>query len=156
LADSSEQGALITKGKVGRPSSLYLDTLGERAIRELHHSKDYSMHYLTRSRCRCEAGLKFTAAGRKYKFHGSLGNGAVGLVRKAEDVETGRIVAVKLLAPDPKYIDVGAFEDVEQRFKREGLRVLTSRTKTSLRISRTKRTKTDTASPMARYATHLL
>jgi serine/threonine protein kinase len=80
------------------------------------------MHHLTRSKCRCEAGQRFTAAGRKYKFQGSLGNGAVGLVRKAEDVETGRIVAVKLLAPDPKYIDIAAFEDVEQRFKREGLR----------------------------------
>ncbi len=31
-------------------------------------------------------------------------------------------MAVKLLAPDPKYIDVAAFGDVEQRFKREGLR----------------------------------
>jgi serine/threonine protein kinase len=80
------------------------------------------MHYLARSKCCCEAGLRFTTAGRKYKFQGSLGNGAVGLVRKAEDVETGRIVAVKLLAPDLKYIDVGAFDDVEQRFKREGLR----------------------------------
>ena len=80
------------------------------------------MHYLARSKCRCEAGQRFTAAGRKYKFQGSLGNGAVGLVRKAEDLETGRTVAVKLLAPDPKYIDVAAFKDVEQRFKREGLR----------------------------------
>jgi serine/threonine protein kinase len=51
-----------------------------------------------------------------------LGNGAVGIVRKAEDLESGRVVAVKLLAPDPKYIDVDAFGDVEQRFKREGQR----------------------------------
>jgi eukaryotic-like serine/threonine-protein kinase len=80
------------------------------------------MHHLARSKCRCEVGQKFNAGGRKYKFQGSLGNGAVGLVRKAEDLETGRIVAVKLLAPDPKYIDVEAFKDVEQRFKREGLR----------------------------------
>jgi hypothetical protein len=31
-------------------------------------------------------------------------------------------VAVKVLAPDPKYIDQAAFDDVEQRFKREGSR----------------------------------
>jgi serine/threonine protein kinase len=80
------------------------------------------VHDLARSKCHCETGQRFTAAGRKYKFQGSLGNGAVGLVRKAEDLETGRTVAVKLLAPDPKYIDVAAFRDVEQRFKREGLR----------------------------------
>jgi serine/threonine-protein kinase len=53
---------------------------------------------------------------------GSLGDGAVGLVRKARHLASGRIVAVKVLAPDPKYIDVAAFDDVEQRFKREGLR----------------------------------
>jgi serine/threonine protein kinase len=46
----------------------------------------------------------------------------VGLVRKAKNLATGTIVAVKLLAPDPKYIDPAAFDDVEQRFKREGSR----------------------------------
>jgi serine/threonine-protein kinase len=53
---------------------------------------------------------------------GAIGDGAVGLVRKARNVATDEIVAVKLLAPDPKYIDQAAFEDVEQRFKREGKR----------------------------------
>jgi len=80
------------------------------------------MHHLVRHKCHSESGQRFSAAGRKYVFGGLLGNGAVGIVRKAEDLETGRTVAVKLLAPDPKYIDVKAFGDVEQRFKREGLR----------------------------------
>jgi serine/threonine-protein kinase len=53
---------------------------------------------------------------------GSIGDGAVGLVRKARNLGTDRVVAVKLLAPDPKYIDVAVFDDVEQRFKREGIR----------------------------------
>jgi len=80
------------------------------------------MHHLARHKCHSESGQRFTAAGRKYEFQGLLGNGAVGLVRKAKDLESGRIVAVKLLALDPKYIEVKAFGDVAQRFKREGLR----------------------------------
>ena len=53
---------------------------------------------------------------------GKIGNGAVGVVRKAKDRQTGITVAVKLLAPDPKYIEISAFDDVEQRFRREGIR----------------------------------
>jgi len=67
-------------------------------------------------------GQRFTAGDQKYEFLGSLGDGAVGLVRKARNLATDRIVAVKVLAPDPKYIDLAAFDDVEQRFKREGIR----------------------------------
>lgn len=80
------------------------------------------MHDLARSKCRCERGQKFSAVGRTYRFQGALGNGAAGLVRKAEDSQSGRIVAVKVLAPDPKYIDVAHFDDVAERFKREGIR----------------------------------
>jgi eukaryotic-like serine/threonine-protein kinase len=79
-------------------------------------------HKLSRSRCRPEAGQRFVAAGEKYEFRGKLGNGAVGLVRKAQHLASGRTVAVKILAPDPKYIDVAAFDDVAQRFRREGIR----------------------------------
>ena len=46
----------------------------------------------------------------------------MGIVRKAEEHTRGRIVAVKFLAPDPKYIDVAAFDDVADRFRREGSR----------------------------------
>jgi len=80
------------------------------------------MHRFGRKNCRPQLGQCFTAGGQKYEFMGSLGDGAVGLVRKARNVGTNRIVAVKMLAPDPKYIDVSAFDDVAQRFKREGIR----------------------------------
>jgi len=53
---------------------------------------------------------------------GQLGDGAAGLVRKARDIERDTTVAVKFLAPDPKYIDTGVFDDVARRFKREGER----------------------------------
>jgi serine/threonine protein kinase len=66
----------------------------------------------------------FEAGGVKYRLRGTLGDGAVGLVRKAEDRSTRRIVAVKFLAPDPKYIEMSAFDDVASRFRREGMRGL--------------------------------
>jgi serine/threonine-protein kinase len=59
---------------------------------------------------------------RKYELQGKIGDGAVGLVRKALDVDSKRVVAVKFLAPDPKYIEVDAFSDVAERFRREGQR----------------------------------
>ena len=80
------------------------------------------MHKMARYRCRPHAGQKFIARGKAYEFAGKIGDGAVGLVRKATDLKTGATVAVKVLAPDPKYIDPAAFDDVEQRFKREGSR----------------------------------
>ncbi len=80
------------------------------------------MHKLARYRCRPHAGQRFTAGRERYEFLGSIGDGAVGLVRKARNLATDGTVAVKVLAPDPKYIDPAAFDDVEQRFKREGSR----------------------------------
>ncbi len=80
------------------------------------------MHRLARYRCRPYSGQKFTARGQRYEFLGKIGDGAVGLVRKARNIVSGDIVAVKVLAPDPKYIDPAAFDDVEQRFRREGSR----------------------------------
>jgi eukaryotic-like serine/threonine-protein kinase len=80
------------------------------------------MHRLARQRCHPRSGQRFGAGGKKYEFLGSLGDGAVGIVRKARNLTNNKIVAVKILAPDPKYIDVAAFDDVAQRFKREGIR----------------------------------
>lgn len=80
------------------------------------------MHPLSRKSCHPHLGQRFTAGGAAYEFLGGIGDGAVGVVRKARDLASERIVAVKLLAPDPKYIDVSAFDDVAQRFKREGTR----------------------------------
>jgi serine/threonine-protein kinase len=53
---------------------------------------------------------------------GAVGDGAVGLVRKATRKSDSQLVAVKLLAPDPKYIEEETFNDVAARFKREGER----------------------------------
>jgi serine/threonine-protein kinase len=80
------------------------------------------IHPLTRSRCKTSSGQVFTANGVKYELQGKIGDGAAGIVRKAKIKSSGEIVAVKFLAPDPKYIDPSAFDDVAARFKREGLR----------------------------------
>lgn len=68
--------------------------------------------------------MEFDAGSKKYRLSGKIGDGAAGIVRKAIEIRTGKHVAVKFLAPDPKYIDKKAFDDVEQRFRREGLRGL--------------------------------
>lgn len=80
------------------------------------------MHRLTRSKCHPHTGQRFKAGGERYEFLGGVGDGAAGIVRKARNLASDRVVAVKILAPDPKYISVAAFDDVEQRFKREGTR----------------------------------
>src|SRR5258708_19010419 len=94
------------------------DTLGRIADNRLL----MTVHPLSRSRCRPQAGTRVRAGAREYELQGSLGDGAVGLVRKAKDLSANRQVAVKFLAPDPKYIDPAVFEDVADRFRREGLR----------------------------------
>src|SRR5258708_27390773 len=79
-------------------------------------------HRLERDRCKPEAGQTFVADGKTYQLMGRLGDGAAGLVRKAKLADSERVVAVKFLAQDPKYIDTDVFDDVEKRFKREGER----------------------------------
>ncbi len=79
-------------------------------------------HRLARSRCKPQVGQRFTVNARDYELRGYLGDGAAGIVRKAIDIADSKLVAVKFLAPDPKYIDQAAFEDVARRFKREGER----------------------------------
>lgn len=80
------------------------------------------MHPLARQYCKAKVGLVFTAGGTEYELMGKIGDGAAGVVRKAKARSSGRRVAVKFMAPDPKYIDPGAFDEVAQRFKREGIR----------------------------------
>lgn len=65
---------------------------------------------------------KFIAGKREYQLQGRIGEGAIGVVRKAADQRTGEVVAVKFLAPEPRYIDVSSIEDIHSRFKREGER----------------------------------
>jgi serine/threonine protein kinase len=79
-------------------------------------------HSLARSSCRPQAGQRFMVDGQQYELQGKLGDGAAGLVRKATPVGDTTRVAVKFLAPDPKYIALAAFPDVVRRFKREGER----------------------------------
>ena len=67
-------------------------------------------------------GQRFIAGGREYLLEGIIGNGAIGVVRKARDLETREQVAVKFLAPEPKYIEQSSFEDIHRRFRREGIR----------------------------------
>jgi serine/threonine protein kinase len=80
------------------------------------------IHPLARSRCRPSADQPFTVEGQHYVLGGKLGDGAAGLVRKARPAGGATPLAVKFLAPDPKYIDPSAFEDVAHRFRREGER----------------------------------
>ena len=78
-------------------------------------------HPLARSNLKIKAGLKFQFDGTDYKLGGKLGDGAVGIVRKAT-ADNGKEVAIKFLAPDPKYIDPEFFDDVAGRFIAEGKR----------------------------------
>lgn len=80
------------------------------------------MRWLERDRCNPEVGQRFRVGVTDYVLQGKLGDGAVGLVRRATRVADGGEVAIKFLAPDPKYIEPDSFEDVAERFRREGVR----------------------------------
>lgn len=81
-----------------------------------------SRHPLARQICHPAAGQRFRLDGETYTLGGRIGDGAVGLVRKATRLRDGKLFALKILAPDPKYIEESAFDDVASRFKREGER----------------------------------
>jgi hypothetical protein len=59
-------------------------------------------HKLSRERCEPEPGQVFTIDGEAYVLGGKIGDGAVGLVRKASMVRDGAERAIKFLAPGPK------------------------------------------------------
>lgn len=80
------------------------------------------MHYLSRDLCKPEVGDVFVVEGDEYVLGGKIGDGAVGLVRRATRKADNVQRAVKFLAPDPKYIEVEKFDDVAARFRREGQR----------------------------------
>jgi len=77
-------------------------------------------HELSREFCRPRVGVRFNVNGVEYELGGDLGDGAVGIVRKAIRKKDNKNFAVKFLAPDPKYIDISNFDDVSFRFQREG------------------------------------
>lgn len=78
-------------------------------------------HPLSRTEFRSKADQRFILNNETYKLGGKLGDGAVGVVRKATSSD-GVEFAVKFLAPDPKYIEPTHFDDVAERFRHEGLR----------------------------------
>jgi len=79
-------------------------------------------HPISRRLCNPENGQKFRVNGVEYRLAGKLGDGAAGLVRRATRIPDNQEFAVKFLAPDPKYIDEAVFDDVANRFRREGQR----------------------------------
>ncbi|HEX6797466.1 MAG TPA: serine/threonine-protein kinase [Ktedonobacterales bacterium] len=68
------------------------------------------------------SGQTFVASGIEYILGGKVGDGAIGVVRRASVRDTQHPYAVKFLAPEPKYIEESSFEDIHARFRREGER----------------------------------
>jgi len=77
---------------------------------------------LSRDFCHPETGQRFVVNGEEYFLGDELGNGAIGVVREARRTRDRALRAIKFLAPEPKYFEEGAFEDISRRFKREGER----------------------------------
>ncbi len=78
------------------------------------------VHRFSRDAHRGEVGQSFNAGGRHYLLMGGVDNGAIGIVRKARDVNTQEVVAVKFLAPEFRYIEASSWNDIRERFRREG------------------------------------
>ena len=76
-------------------------------------------HPLARTNFKVSSGQRLMFQDKAYTIAGKLGDGAVGMVRRAKKLG-GNDVAIKFLAPDPKYIDPDAFDDVAARFVLEG------------------------------------
>ena len=66
------------------------------------------------------AGQEFVAAGKTYVLQGKLGDGAIGVVRRAIDKESRVTRVIKLFAPETKYIEISSIDDISERFRREG------------------------------------
>ena len=76
----------------------------------------------TRDNFQVTSGQRFVTGGKEYTLGGSVGAGAIGIVRRAVELRSRIQVAVKFLAPEPKYIEESSFEDMRARFRREGMR----------------------------------
>ena len=61
-------------------------------------------HELSREYCRPRAKQIFTVHGEEYYLGGELGDGAVGIVRRATRLKDNATRAVKFLAPDPNIL----------------------------------------------------
>ncbi|MEX2160370.1 MAG: serine/threonine-protein kinase [Anaerolineales bacterium] len=71
---------------------------------------------------KARVGQVFEAGHRKYRLEGKIGDGAIGVVRKARRLNSDSLFAVKFLAPELKYINPESMLDIYSRFKREGTR----------------------------------
>ncbi len=67
-------------------------------------------------------GQIFLADGTEYLLGGKIGDGAIGVVRRATIRKTQKPFAVKFLAPETKYIEMASIDDIHARFRREGNR----------------------------------
>lgn len=81
-------------------------------------SEDFARY--SRDAHRSDLGQTFVAGGRTYQLMGQVDNGAIGIVRKARDIDSMDVVAVKFLAPEFKYIEASSWGDIQERFRREG------------------------------------
>lgn len=79
---------------------------------------DYQRY--TRDALNAASGQTFVARGTEYVLGGKVGDGAIGVVRRASVRDSRKPYAVKFLAPEPKYIEESSFEDIHSRFRREG------------------------------------
>ncbi|MCD4783927.1 MAG: serine/threonine protein kinase [Candidatus Eremiobacteraeota bacterium] len=77
---------------------------------------------LSRDNFKSEDGQRFSSMGKEYMLRGKIGDGAIGVVRKAKDIKSDKTVAVKFLAPELRYIDQSSLEDIRKRFINEGKR----------------------------------
>jgi len=69
-------------------------------------------HWLSRNKCKPESGQRFWVDNSEYVLRGKLGDGAAALVRQARRLADEAELAIKFLAPDPKYIDESVLDDV--------------------------------------------
>ena len=69
-----------------------------------------------------DTGQEFIAGDTAYVIGGKLGDGAIGVVRRAREKISGKERVIKLLAPESKYIEISSIDDISARFRREGLR----------------------------------
>ena len=67
-------------------------------------------------------GQVFVAGDKEYVVGGKLGDGAIGVVRRARERKSGKQRVIKLLAPESKYIESSSIDDISVRFRREGVR----------------------------------
>ncbi len=76
----------------------------------------------SREKLGAAVGQIFTVDGKQYKVEGVVGDGAIGIVRKAKNIKTKKQVAIKFLAPEFRYIERASIDDIHARFRREGER----------------------------------